>query len=211
MSKIPKASLVILAVLPVLCSLDLRAADKQEADAQKKVENPYDIAAVMIDASVIEVNLINAAQLGLMPRSQKGETVSVEKIQAALTKGTAKVTAGVKLAAQNFQGATVKCFQKINVGMQGAAQNTTSYQVYDIGMMFTAQPFIPSDGAITLSYKFEQTGFNRLSPTSNAPDTFARSLEGKIRLESGKSMIAGSAQNNNEVYFLVISATIEGI
>jgi hypothetical protein len=216
MSKITKGNLVILAVLLALCNLESRAADKQEADAQQKVENPYDRAAVTIDASVIEVNLHSAEQLVMTPRGSKGESVSLEKLQATLNKGTAKVTAGTKLAAQNFQVAAVKCFQKTNVAVQNAivsnqseAPKTTSYQTYDIGMAFTAQPFVSPDGGITLSYKFEQTGFNNVSQTGKAPDTFARSLEGKLRLESGKPIIAGSAQNNDEAYFLVISATIE--
>jgi type II secretory pathway component GspD/PulD (secretin) len=215
MSKIVKVSLVILAVLPVLCNSGVFAADKQEADAQKKVENPYDRAAVTIDASVVEVNLINASQLGLTPRGQKSETVSVEKIQTAIGKGTAKVTAGVKLAAQNYQAAEVKCFQKTNVPVQSVAaanQGGTSsivYQQYDTGMKFFAQPFVSPDGAITLSYKFEQSGFDVSSQTGKAPDTFARSHEGKIRLDSGKPIIAGSNQNGDKVYFLIISATIE--
>lgn len=216
MSKITKGNMVILAVLLALCNLESHAADKQEADAQKKVENPYDKAAVTIDASVIEVNLHSAEQLVMTPRGSKGESVSMEKLQAALNKGTAKVTAGTKLAAQNFQVATVKCFQKINVEMQsvvvpnqGTAQKATSYQMYDVGMTFTAQPFVSPDGEITLSYKFEQSGFDRVSQTGSPPSTFARKLDGEIRLDSGKPIIAGSAQNNDEAYFLVISATIE--
>jgi anti-sigma28 factor (negative regulator of flagellin synthesis) len=218
MSKITKGNLVILAVLLALCNLESRAADKQEADAQQKVENPYEKAAVTIDASVIEVNLHSAEQLVMAPRGSKGESVSLEKLQAAINKGAAKVTAGTKLAAQSNQIAAVKCFQKTNVAVQNAivivsnqseAPKTTSYQTYDIGMAFTAQPFVSPDGGITLSYKFEQTGFNNVSQTGKAPDTFARSLEGKLRLESGKPIIAGSAQNNDEAYFLVISATIE--
>lgn len=79
MSKIVKVSLVILAVLPVLCNLESRAADKQEADTQKKVENPYERAAVTIDASVIEVNLINAAQLGLALATKKAKQCQLRK------------------------------------------------------------------------------------------------------------------------------------
>jgi type II secretory pathway component GspD/PulD (secretin) len=216
MSKITKGNLVILAVLLALCNLESRAADKQEADAQQKVANPYDKAAVTIDASVIEVNLHSAEQLVMTPRGSKGESVSMEKLQAAINKGTAKVTAGTKLAAQNFKVATVKCFQKINVEMQsvvvpnqGVAQKTMSYQAYDMGMTFTVQPFVSPDGEITLSYKFEQSGFDRVSQTGSPPSTFARKLDGEIRLDSGKPIIAGSAQNNDGAYFLVISATIE--
>jgi type II secretory pathway component GspD/PulD (secretin) len=215
MSKIIKGNLVILAVLLALCNLESRAADKQEADAQTKVANPYDKAAVTIDASIVEVNLINASQLGLTPRGQKSEAVSVEKIQTAIGKGTAKVTAGAKLAAQNYQAAVVKCFQKTNVAVQLVAAPNQSgspsilYQPYDTGITFTAQPFVSPDGAITLSYTFEQSGFNVSAQTVKAPDTFARKLEGKIRLDSGKPVIAGSNQNGDEVYFLIISATIE--
>lgn len=129
--------------------------------------------------------------------------MSVEKIQAALAKGTAKVAAGTKLAAQNFKTAKVSCYQQIKVG------STTSYQVYNMGMEFAVQPFVSSDGGITLSYKFEQSGFDRVSQIDSLPSTFARKLEGEIRLDSGKPIIAGSAQNDDEAYFLVISATIE--
>ena len=215
MSKITKGNLVILAVLLALCNLESRAADKQEADVQKKVENPYEKATLTIDASVIEVNLHSAEQLVMTPRGSKGESVSLEKLQAALNKGTAKVTAGTKLAAQNFKVAKVSCSQKINVGLQamsiqGKAVSSTSYQVYNIGMEFTVQPFVSPDGRITLSYNFEQTGFSSVSQSDSPPNSFNRKIEGEIRLDSGKPIIAGSAQNNGETYFLVISATIEG-
>ena len=203
MGKITKGNMVILAVLLVLCNMESRAADKQEADAQQKVANPYDRAAVSIDASVVEVNLHSAESLVMTPRGPKGESVSMEKLQAALNKGTAKVTAGTKLAAQNFKTAKVSCYQQIKVG------STTSYQVYNAGMEFAVQPFVSSDGGITLSYKFEQSGFDRVSQTDSLPSTFARKLEGEIRLDSGKPIIAGSAQNGDGAYFLVISATIE--
>jgi len=72
MGKITKGNMVILAVLLVLCNMESRAADKQETDAQQKVANPYDKAAVSIDASVIEVNLHSAEQLVMTPRGPKG-------------------------------------------------------------------------------------------------------------------------------------------
>ena len=40
MSKITKGNMIILAVLLVLCNMESRAADKQEADAQTKSRKP---------------------------------------------------------------------------------------------------------------------------------------------------------------------------
>jgi hypothetical protein len=198
MSKVTRNNLVVVVVLLAFCAF-VGGATQQDV-SQEKTTNPYQNATVTIDASVVEVNLIGAAQLGLTPRSQKGESVSVEKIQATISKGHAKVTAGAKLAAQNSGSAEVKCSQSLNLGPN----------IYGTDMTFTIMPIVLSDGRISLHYKFTQHGLNKIAQADRAPDTFARNLEGNLCLDPGKPMIATGAQDGDEVYFLIITAAVEG-
>ena len=203
MGKITKGNLVILAVLLVRATLNPAPLINRRQTGQQKVANPYDKAAVSIDASIVEVNLHSAEPLVMTPRGPKGESVSMEKLQAQSVREPRKLRRAQNWPHKILKTAKVSCYQQIKVG------SATSYQVYNAGMEFAVQPFVSSDGVITLSYKFEQSGFDRVSQTDSLPNTSARKLEGEIRLDSGKPIIAGSAQNGDEAYFLVISATIE--
>ena len=154
----------------------------------KKVENPYERAAVMIDASVIEVKSNqHCATWSLRLATKKAKQCQLRKYRQPLLKVLPRLRRAQSWPHKTFKTAKVSCYQQIKVG------SATNYQVYNAGMEFAVQPFVSSDGEITLSYKFEQSGFDRVSQTDSLPNTSARKLEGEIRLDSGKPIIAGSA------------------
>ena len=210
MSKIVKASLVILAVLPVLCNCETIAADKQEADAQTKVENPYHGARVLVEALIVEVKPEAIEKAGVGPLGK--ERVTAAKILDILKdKNAGRIQSSQKLAMVNPGPAKMDVSGKKEVPTHKDANgNAVGWTSYAIGSKISADLQIPPDGRIFINFRMDVSGFSSDSQTATqSPEMFSYSWESRISMRSGIPVIASSIENKDKVTYLILRANIE--
>ena len=200
MRKIIKASLIILAVLPVLCNLESRAADKQEADTQPKVENPYHGARVLVEALIVEVRPEAIEKAGVGPLSKEQPTAA-KILDIIKDKNAGKIQSCQKLAMVNPGPAKMDVSGKKEVPTHKDANgNAVGWTSYAIGSKISADLQIPPDGRIFINFKMDVSGFNADSRTeTQPPDMFSYSWESRVskkdlcRISSAASSLKRSA------------------
>jgi hypothetical protein len=210
MSKIVKASLVMLAVLPVLCNCGAFAADKQEADAQPKVENPYGGARVLVEALIVEVKPEALEKAGIGPLG-KEQATGAKILEIIKDKNAGRIQSSQKLAMVNPGSAKMDVSAKKEVpANKDANGNITVWNPYNIGSKISADLQIPPDGRIFIYFKMDVGGFNADSRIENQPpDMFSYSWESRVSMRSGIPIIASSIESKDKVTYLILRANIE--
>jgi hypothetical protein len=210
MSKITKGNLIILAVLLALCNLESRAADKQEADAQPKVENPYHGARVLVEALIVEVKPEAIEKAGVGPLS-KEQATAAKILDIIKDKNAGKIQSCQKLAMVNPGPAKMDVSGKKEVPTHKDANgNAVGWTSYAIGSKISADLQIPPDGRIFIYFKMDVSGFNADSRTeTQPPDMFSYSWESRVSMRSGIPVIASSVESKDKVTYLILRANIE--
>jgi hypothetical protein len=210
MCRIVKVSLVILAVLPVLCNCEAFAADKQEADAQPKAENPYYGARVLVDALIVEVKpeALEKAGVGPLGKEQATGTKILEIIK---DKNTGRIQSSQKLAMINPGPAKMDVAGKKDIPVHKDSNgNADGWNQFAIGSKISADLQIPADGRIFLNFKMDIFGVNTDSRTEiQHPETFSYSWESRVSMRSGIPIIASSIESKDKVTYLILKANIE--
>jgi hypothetical protein len=210
MSKIAKASFILLAVLPVLCNCGTFAADKQEVDAQPKIDNPYAGARVLVEALIIEVKPEVLEKAGVGPLG-KEQVTAAKILEIIKDKNAGLIQSSQKLAMVNPGPAKMDVVSKKEVPTRRDANgNATSSAMYDIGSKILADLQIPPDGRIFLNFNMYIFGFNTDSRAeSQLPETFSYSCESRVSMRSGIPIIASSIDSKDKVTYLILRANIE--
>jgi hypothetical protein len=210
MSKIVKVSLVILAVLPVLCNSGVFAAEKQEADAQPKIENPYFGARVLVEALIVEVKPEALEKAGVGPLS-KEQATATKILEIIKDKNAGRIQSSQKLAMVNPGPAKMDVSAKKEVpANKDANGNITGWNQYNIGSKISADLQIPPDGRIFVNFKMDIFGFNSDSRTeTQPPEMFSYSWESRVSMRSGIPVIASSIESKDKVTYLILRANIE--
>jgi hypothetical protein len=210
MSKIVKVSLVILAVLPVLCNCEALAAEKQEADAQTKVENPYGGARVLVEALIVEVKPEALEKAGIGPLGKERATAA-KILEIVKDKNAGRIQSCEKLAMVNPGPAKMDVSAKKEVpANKDANGNITVWNPYNIGSKISADLQIPPDGRIFVNFKMDIFGFNADSRIENQPpEIFSYSWESRVSMRSGIPIIASSVESKDKVTYLILRANIE--
>jgi hypothetical protein len=210
MSKIVKVCVVILAVLPVLCNCGTLAADKQEADAQPKIENPYHGARVLVEALIVEVKPEAIEKAGAGPLSK--ERVTAAKILDIIKdKNAGRIQSSQKLAMVNPGPAKMDVSAKKEVPTNKDANgNITGWSPYNVGSKISADLQIAPDGRIFVNFKMDIFGFNSDSRTeTQPPEMFSYSWDSRVSMRSGIPVIASSIESKDKVTYLILRANIE--
>jgi hypothetical protein len=210
MSKIVKASLVILAVLPVLCNCGTFAADKQEADAQTKVENPYSGARVLVEALIVEVKSESLEKAGAGPLS-KEQAAAAKILDIIKDKNAGRIQSCEKLAMVNPGPARmdISSQKEISSG-KDANGNVTGLTKYDIGSKISADLRIEPEGRIFVNFRMDIRGLNADSRTEARPsEMFSYFWDSKVSMRSGIPVIASAFENKDKVTYLILRADIE--
>jgi hypothetical protein len=210
MSKIVKVSLVILAVLPVLCNCGAIAADKQEADAQPKIENPYHGARVLVEALIVEVKPEAIEKAGVGPLSKEQPTAS-KILDIIKDKNAGRIQSSQKLAMVNPGPARMDVSgQKAVSAGKDANGNVTGFTKYDIGSKISADLWIEPEGRIFVNFRMDIRGLNADARTEAQPsEMFSYSWDSRVTMRSGIPVIASSIESKDKVTYLILRANIE--
>lgn len=213
MSKITKVNLVILAVLLVLCNLESRAADKQEADAQQKVENPYKGARVLVEALLVEVKLdaLDKAGVGLLSKEQASAAKILDIIK---DKNAGRVLTSEKLALVSSSSARMHVSGRKDIPYKQNPKDpngiVTSWAQYDTGSAINANLEIDPDGRIFISFKIEISMLGDDSRSeSPTPEVIGYSWDSRMSMKSGTPVIASGLASKDKMAYMILRADIE--
>jgi predicted ribonuclease toxin of YeeF-YezG toxin-antitoxin module len=210
MSKITKGNLVILAVLLALCNMESRAADKQEADAQTKVENPYNGARVLVEVLIVEVKPEALEKAGVGPLSKERATAA-KILDIIKDKNAGRIQSCEKLALVSPGAAHMEVSGRKEIPLSKDANgNVTSWSQYDIGSNIKADLKIEPDGRIFVGFRMDIRIMNPDSRTENQrPEVLSYSWDSRVSMKSGIPVIASALENKDKVTYLILRANIE--
>jgi hypothetical protein len=210
MSKIVKVSIIALAVLPVLCNLESRAADKQEADAQQKVENPYKGARVLVEALLVEVKLdaLDKAGVGLLSKEQASAAKILEIIK---DKNAGRILTSEKLALVNSHSGHMSASSRKEIPVnRDPNSKVTTWSQYDTGSTIDATLGIDSDGRIFIDFKMDIRMLSTDSRAENlAPEVLNCTWNSMVSMKSGTPVIASGLESKDKMAYLILRANIE--
>ena len=216
MAKISKSIVVL--VTATLCMVLLAGRSiEPTAEAQAKIEDPYQDVCVLVEAFVVEVDLSELYMQGVSPIGQKPDSVSVENILKCLdAKDIAQVTTGVKVAIQSGQRGETKITETIYVERQVAVPSgmkvpgNLRYVNHDIGKTFKATASVRPSSEILVSFDFSESTYRNITSTDETPpNTLNREWSGTVNLHAGRPAIAGATQNEETAVFLILCADIK--
>jgi len=217
MAKISK-SILVLFVVTLCIVLPAGRSIGPTAEAQAKIEDPYQDVCVLVEAFVVEVDLSSLYKQGVSPIGQKPDSVSVENILKCLdTRDIAQVTTGIKVAILSGQRGEAKISETIYVERQVAVPSgrkvpgAARYTNYEIGKTFRATVSVHPSGEILASFDFSESTYRNIISTDEAPPNIvSREWSGTVNLHAGRPAIAGATQNEETAVFLILCADIKG-
>ena len=210
MSKITKGNLIILAVLLALCNLESRAADKQEADAQTKIENPYHGARVLVEALIVEVKPEAIEKAGVGPLSKERATAA-KILEIIKDKNAGRIQSCEKLAMVNPGTASMHVSGKKEIpSVADTNGRATMLAQNDVGSDMLAELIIEPDGRIFIGFKVDIRILNADSRTENQrSEVLNCSWNSRVSMKSGIPVIASALENKDKVTYLILRANIE--
>ena len=217
MAKISK-SILVLVVVTLCIVLPAGRFIGPTAEAQAKIEDPYQDVCVLVEAFVVEVDLSSLYKQGVSPIGQKPDSVSVENILKCMdARDIAQVTTGIKVAILSGQRGEAKITETIYVERQVAVPSgrkvsgAARYANYDIGKTFSTFASVLTNGEILVSFDFSESTYrNLISTDETPPNTVSREWSGTVNIHAGRPAIAGATQNEETAVFLILCADIKG-
>ena len=196
-----------------------KAITKQVPVAPKEA-NPYENTSVLVEAFVVRVSTAAVAELGVNPIGQAPEGISILKILACLTdpeKG--RVISGVKVTALHNNRSKIQNGETLYVKRETGRQTVTkqgpvagseiSIDPYDTGRIFSIIPHIRTDGKIRVESTFSYSGIIKNEDPMIPPAKIGYDWTGAVTADSGKPVIASAVQDEENVTFLILTATIQ--
>jgi hypothetical protein len=210
MSKIVKVSLAILTVLPVLCNCEMLAADKQEAQAPPKIENPYDGARVLVEALIVEVKPEAMEKAGVGPLSKERATAA-KILDIIKDKNAGRIQTCEKMAMVSPGDADMRVSGRKDIPFKGDPNGgVTSWRTYDTGSNIRADIRIEPDGRMFLGFRMDITLINEDSRAeTKPPEASSYSWNSRVTMRSGIPVIASALENKDKMTYLILRANIE--
>ena len=211
-------SILVLVVVTLCIVLPAGRFIGPTAEAQAKIEDPYQDVCVLVEAFVVEVDLSSLYKQGVSPIGQKPDSVSVENILKCMdARDIAQVTTGIKVAILSGQRGEAKITETIYVERQVAVPSgrkvsgAARYANYDIGKTFSTFASVLTNGEILVSFDFSESTYrNLISTDETPPNTVSREWSGTVNIHAGRPAIAGATQNEETAVFLILCADIKG-
>ena len=210
MSKIVKVSLVVLAVLPVLCNCETLAVDKQEADVQSKIENFYNGARVLVEVLIVEVKPEAMEKAGLGPLS-KEQATGAKILDIINDKNAGRILICEKLAMVSPGEADIRVSGRKDIPVKNDPNNgVTSWMPYDTGSNIKADIKIEPDGRILLGFRMDITLLNEDSRAENkSPEVSSYSCNSRVMVRSGIPVIVSAIESKDRMRYMILRANIE--
>ncbi|MDH4203660.1 MAG: hypothetical protein OEV87_12320 [Phycisphaerae bacterium] len=173
-----------------------------------KEADPYDNTSVLVEAFVVRVSTEALAELDVNSIGQSPEGISILKILACLDdpeKG--KVVSGTKLAARNGKHASLNNTERVYVKTERG--DSVNYTEFESGKRFDVSVSIETETAVSAEYRYSESSFDETEDDEVPPTTLSNEWMGEVILSTGKAIVAGAAQDDDTITFLILTATIQ--
>jgi hypothetical protein len=168
-----------------------------------KEANPYENTSVLIEAFVVRVSTAALAELGVNPIGQAPEGISILKILACLDDAEkGEVVSGAKVTARHNNEARTKNNETFYI-----KRESVSTAMGKQGPVESKR--IQPKGDIRLEASYSDSGIIENEDQSIPPTKIGYDWGGVLTMSSGQPVIAGAAQNEDNVTFLILTATIQ--
>jgi len=192
---------------------------KQVPVAPKEAD-PFEDTSVLVEAFVVRVSTEALAEVGVNPIGQAPEGISILKILACLNDpDEAEVISGAKVTAVQNKQARIENRKTLYVKKETGRQTVTkqgpvagseiSINSYDSGRTFSIVPHVQTDGPIRVEATFSYSGIVINEDKSMPPGHISFDWSGVITAHSGKPVIASAVQDEENITFLILTATIQ--
>lgn len=180
----------------------------------------YKNTSVLVEAFMVHVSADALVEAGVSPIGQSPEGVSILKILWCLKdEENAKVISGAKVNCRHRQEAETNSHQRRYVarkrvttrkGPDGPVQSENiSYDDYQSGLKFQSRAFVLEKNNVSVEYIFSMTDFDEVEDQTAPPTTYSQEWQGTLTAISGRPVIAGAAQDDESITFLILTATIQ--
>ena len=207
---------VIMVLLVGFFCLDTAFCNNQ---AEKQPE-PYQNTSVLVETFVVRVSTEALTEMEVNPIGQGPEGVSIIKILACLDNPEkAEVLSGAK--AQSLHGREASSQQQKRVYVKKESSKVVKekdgprevksvrYDDYDARITLSTRPFVISDDTVRIEFNYEESNFELADDESVPPTIFSYEWSGEIVARSGIPAIAGAAQTDDSITFLILTVTIQ--
>jgi hypothetical protein len=154
------------------------------------------------------------------PIGQVPEGVSIIKILACLDNPEkAEVLSGAKVQSSHSREAKSQHQERVYVKIESSKVvkekdgprevKSVRYDDYDARIDLGIRPFIISDDKIRIEFNYEESNFELADDESVPPTVFSYEWNGQIVARSGIPAIAGAAQSDDSITFLILTVTIQ--
>lgn len=213
-----KRKMVVILLVGILCLGTAFCDDpKQE---QQQAPDPFENTSVLVEAFVVRVSNEALAKGDVSPIGQSPEGISILKILWCLKDAEkAQVVSGAKaMARHNWEseskneGTFYVKSEKINMmqTQQGPVETkNVSFSPYVSGVTLKVRPRVQTENVVCFDYSYSESGVNKNEDTTVPPDQFSYDWTGCLAVQSGKPVIAGAIQNEDNTIFLILTATIQ--
>lgn len=185
-----------------------------------KEADPFENTSVLVEAFVVRVSNAAIAEAGVNPISQSPEGISILKILWCLEdQEKAQVISGAKLMARHKRGSEssnratsyIKSEKVKTVQTKQGPVETKDvrFDTYDSGVEFNIRPWVMAENIIGFEYSYLGSGVNEGEDTTMPPDRFSYEWSGYLAIQSGKPVIAGAVQGQDNTTFLILTATVQ--
>lgn len=195
---------------------------KQVPVTVPKEADSFENTSVLVEAFMVEVSNDALAEVGVNPIGQAPDGISILKILACLNDTEkAEVISGTKAMACHNQSTKISnnntYYFKVEQGKEEEFRKpkpaviTRSFTINscDSDREFEVVPHIQKDDRIRLQANFSYSEMAENEDQMIQPDEIRFVWRGVLAAESGKPVVAGAAQNDESVVFLILTATIQ--
>jgi hypothetical protein len=104
-------------------------------------------------------------------------------------------------------------FEKVNrmQGKEGPIESKDiTFSEYSSGISFKIRPCVKEETAVSFGYSYSQSDVKEPREDMSAPpEMLSYDWQGFVSVQSGKPVIAGAVQGQDETTFLILTATIQ--
>lgn len=172
------------------------------------MESPYAQCNVMVEASVLRLDLEAYYGLGISPLGETAPRVVMKKLVPYVTDHPRAVIAGIKV--QPKMQSTHESVEQRTLYIPRKKNGQTHFEAYASGKSFSVTADIRADGTIVAEYHWEYSWFEREKGWTEAPPTtYVWEWSGELHLDAGQPIVAGAHTDDQHVVLLVLTAHIQ--
>lgn len=199
-----------------MCFLGTAFCENQD----QQTPDPYEDTSVLVEAFVVRISNEAIAEADVNPIGQAPEGVSILKILWCLKdEEKAQVISGAKVMACHKGQSKSKNKETFYIKRESPdvtvappnvpTPKNVQIDAYDSNKQFETYVRIKEENLVGLEYSYSEFGVSESEDTVMPPDQFSYDWSGRLVVQSGKPVIAGAIQNEDNTTFLILTATVQ--